>query len=58
MTDTQHTELMEMLAGLMRQGETLRDEVAELSCDLDDITGICVTLEALIHGVNMRFDEL
>jgi hypothetical protein len=58
MTDTQHTELMAMLAGLMRQGETLRDEVAELSCDLDDITGICVTLEALIHGVNMRFDEL
>jgi hypothetical protein len=51
MTNAQHAETVALLAGLVKQGDALRKDIAEL-------TGLCGTLEALIHGVNMRFDEL
>ena len=58
MTAEQHAETVALLATLVKQGKTLRDELAELSDDVADLTGLCGTLEVLIHGVNMRFDEL
>lgn len=51
MTDTQHAEAMALLAELVKQGNALRKDIAEL-------TGLCGTLEVLIHSLNMRFDEL
>ena len=58
MTDAQHAETVALLSALVKQGQAMRDELAELSDDVADLTGLCGTLEALIHGVNMRFDEL
>lgn len=48
---TEQTETMTLLAALVKQGEALRREVARLA-------GQCDTIEALIHGINPRFDEL
>jgi len=58
MTDAQHAETMALLSALVKQGEALADELAGLSDDVADLTGLCGTLEVLIHGLNMRFDEL
>jgi len=51
MTGAQHSEIMALLAALAKQGQALRREV-------QDLTGLCGTLEVLIHGLNQRFDEL
>jgi hypothetical protein len=51
MTDAQHAEIMATLRALARQGQAVREELAKLSADVGN-------LEALIHAVNMRFDEL
>lgn len=42
----------------LKQGQAMRDELAELSDDVADLTGLCGTLGVLIHGVTARFDEL
>jgi len=49
-TPEQHAEIMALLAALVKQGKSLRREVA-------DLTRQCDTLEVLIHGLNQRFDE-
>lgn len=53
-----HAETVALLSALAKQGESLREELEELSDDLADLTGLCGTLEVLIHGVSARFDEL
>jgi|GEM_PF-3604724 len=58
MTAEQHAKTVALLTGLMKQSATLRDELAKLSNDVANLTGLCGTLEVLIHGVNMRFDEI
>ena len=58
MTAEQHAETVALLSALVKQGEALREELAELSDDVADLMGLYGTLEVLIHGVNMRFDEL
>ena len=58
MTDEQHAEIMAMLAGLAKQGQTLRKDLSKLSREVGDLTGLCGDLEAMLHQINMRFDEL
>ena len=58
MTAAQHAETMALLAGLVKQGKALHKNITKLSREVADLTGLCGTLEVLIHGVTQRIDEL
>ncbi|MEO7953684.1 MAG: hypothetical protein ABIR35_06255 [Polaromonas sp.] len=57
MTAEQHAEIMATLKALAKQGQAVRKELAALSDDVQDLTGLCGDLEGMLHAVNMRFDE-
>ena len=43
---------------MARQGDALRDEVARLALAVAELKGLGCNFEAMLHQINMRFDEL